>query len=143
MIITDNLYVDLYFLCWKTLHILQIFSLRGEIISKLVTMLMIALFFRVDRPIHRGREGNGIWINDGAALVVDQTGVSAPVVDMFRQAGLKPVGIYIHGSDKITHDGATYRFPKRDLVGVLQVLLQNRRLKIASGPLSDTLASEL
>jgi len=79
----------------------------------------------------------------GAALVVDATGVGAPVVDTFRQAGLKPIAIYIHGGDKITHEGATYRVPKRDLVGVLQVLLQNQRLKIAPGPLSDTLASEL
>ena len=79
----------------------------------------------------------------GAALVVDQTGVGAPVVDMFVQAGLKPVGIYIHGGDKATHEGNTWRVPKRDLVAVLQVLLQNQRLKIAPGPLSDILASEM
>jgi hypothetical protein len=78
-----------------------------------------------------------------AGLVVDATGVGAPVVDMFRQAGLKPIAIYIHGGDRVTHEGNTYRVPKRDLVGVLQVLLQNQRLKIAPGPLSDTLASEL
>lgn len=83
----------------------------------------------------------------GAVLVVDQTGVGAPVVDMFVQSGLKPEGIYIHGGDKSTHEatyeGATWRVPKRDLVGVLQVLLQNQRLKIAPGPLSDILASEM
>ena len=32
-----------------------------------------------------------------ASLVVDQTGVGAPVVDLFRQAGLKPIGVQIHG----------------------------------------------
>jgi hypothetical protein len=31
----------------------------------------------------------------------------------------------------MSRDGAAYRVPKRDLVGVLQVLLQSRRLKIA------------
>ncbi len=79
----------------------------------------------------------------GAALVVDATGVGAPVVDAFRQAGLKPIAIYIHGGDRVTRDGDTYRVSKRDLVGVLQVLLQNQRLKIARGPLSDTLANEM
>jgi hypothetical protein len=74
-------------------------------------------------------------------LVIDGTGVGRPVVDML--ASLKPVAIYIHGGDKVSHEGGTYRVPKRDLVGVLQVLLQNQRLKIAPGPLSDILATEM
>ena len=78
-----------------------------------------------------------------AYLVVDQTGVGAPVVDMFIEADLKPVGIYIHGGAKTTHEGDSYNVPKRDLVSILQVLLQNQRLKIAPGPLSDILASEM
>jgi len=80
---------------------------------------------------------------EGSSLVVDQTGVGAPVVDMFEQAGLKPIGVLIHGGDRVTHEGSTWRVPKRDLVGVLQVLLQNQRLKVAPGPLSDTLAKEM
>jgi len=80
---------------------------------------------------------------EGAVLVVDQTGVGAPVVDMFNQAALKPIGVLIHGGDRVTHEGSTWRVPKRDLVGVLQVLLQNQRLKVAPGPLSDTLAKEM
>jgi hypothetical protein len=67
-----------------------------------------------------------------AALVVDQTGVGAPVVDLFNQAGLNPVGVMIHGGDKATHEGESWRVPKRDLAGVLQVLLQSERLKISS-----------
>ena len=78
-----------------------------------------------------------------AALVVDATGVGAPVVNMFTRSGLEPIGIYIHGGDRATHEGSTWRVPKRDLVGVLQVLLQNQRLKIAPGPLSGTLADEM
>jgi len=80
---------------------------------------------------------------EGAALVIDQTGVGAPVVDMFNQAALKPIGVLIHGGDRVTQEGSTWRVPKRDLVGVLQVLLQNQRLKVAPGPLSDTLAKEM
>jgi len=67
-----------------------------------------------------------------ASLVVDQTGVGAPVVDLFEQAGLKPVGVLIHGGDKASNEGESWRVPKRDLVGVLQVLLQTGRLKVAS-----------
>ena len=81
---------------------------------------------------------------EGASLVVDQTGVGAPVVDMFEQAGLNPIGIYIHGGDRVTNERDTYRVPKRDLVGVLQVLLQNGRLKVASElELADVLIREM
>lgn len=95
----------------------------------------------------------------GSTLVVDGTGVGAPIVDLLNQAGLKPVTIHIHGGDKVTQDeseqaagrakgwvmGASRRWgcPKKDLVATLQVLLQNKRLKIAAGPLSDILATEM
>jgi hypothetical protein len=68
---------------------------------------------------------------NNAVLVVDQTGVGQPVVDSFRKSGLKPIGIMIHGGDRATNEGNTWRVPKRDLVGVLQVLLQNSRLKVS------------
>jgi len=67
-----------------------------------------------------------------SALVLDRTGCGVPVFDMFTKAGLKPVGISIHGGDAVTHDGDSWRVPKRDLVGILQVLLQTNRLKVAS-----------
>lgn len=79
-----------------------------------------------------------------AALVVDQTGVGAPVVDLFRQAGLDLVGVLIHGGDKVSREGCTWRVPKRDLVGSLQVLFQSSRLKISKKlPLAPVLQSEL
>jgi len=80
---------------------------------------------------------------ESSYLVVDQTGVGAPVVDMFKQRALRPIGVLIHGGDRITREGNTWRVPKRNLVGIMQVLLQNERLKIAPGPLSDTLAKEM
>ena len=67
-----------------------------------------------------------------ATLVVDQTGCGRPVFDLFEMARLNPIGIYIHGGDAVTHEANVYRVPKRDLVGVLQVLLQTGRLKVAS-----------
>ncbi len=79
-----------------------------------------------------------------ADLVVDQTGVGAPVVDLFRQAGLDPVGVLIHGGDKASSEGGTWRVPKRDLVGSLQVLFQGGRLKISKKlPLASALQAEL
>jgi hypothetical protein len=38
-------------------------------------------------------------------LVVDQTGVGRPVVDMLRAAELKPVAVTITGGDAVTRDG--------------------------------------
>jgi hypothetical protein len=95
----------------------------------------------------------------GAELVIDSTGVGAAVADMFRQVGMRPICVHIHAGTKTTRDdskvvagrakgwvmGASrdYGVPKADLVAVLQVLLQNQRLKIAHGPLSDVLTSEM
>jgi hypothetical protein len=77
-------------------------------------------------------------------LVVDGTGVGAPVVDMFLHRGLKPVPIYITGADRISRLGRITRVPKRDLVSVLQVLFQTGRLRIATElELASMLVTEL
>lgn len=77
-------------------------------------------------------------------LVIDQTGCGRPVFDMFKMAGLRPIGIQIHGGDKANSEGDTWRVPKRDLVGLLQVLFQSGRLKISKKlQLAATLQSEL
>ena len=77
-------------------------------------------------------------------LVVDKTGVGAPVTDMLRDARLNPVAVTITGGDSVTKDGRSYRVPKRDLVSVAQVLLQSRRLEIARAlPEAQTLINEL
>jgi hypothetical protein len=83
-------------------------------------------------------------LKGNAALVIDQTGVGAPVVDLFRQIGLNPIGVLIHGGDKVSNEDGIWRVPKRDLVGTLQVLFQAERLKIASKlPLASILQIEL
>ncbi len=77
-------------------------------------------------------------------LVVDQTGVGRPVVDMLRAADLSPVAITITGGDAVSRDRQEFRTPKRDLVSVVQVLLQSDRLKIARAlPEAHTLTAEL
>src|SRR5207249_5557674 len=83
-------------------------------------------------------------LSQQSALVVDATGVGRPVVDLLTQARLAPVAVSIHGGDQVTHEGHHWRVPKRDLVAVLQVLLQTERLKVAEAlQLSQVLVLEL
>ena len=78
------------------------------------------------------------------ALVVDKTGVGAPVVDMFRKAGLRPTAITITGGNTVTVGDGGYHVPKRDLVTTLQVLFQSGGLKVAGGlKLAPVLVEEL
>lgn len=66
------------------------------------------------------------------ALVADATGVGRPVVDLLRRAGLRPVPVVVHAGRQHTVDEWGYHaVPKRVLVGVAQVLLQDRRLRFA------------
>lgn len=64
--------------------------------------------------------------------MVDQTGTGAPVVDLFNQAGLNPVGVMIHAGADVKNEGRTWKVPKRDLIAVLVVLFQTGRLKISA-----------
>jgi hypothetical protein len=70
----------------------------------------------------------------GATLVVDQTGVGRAVVDMIcrarPRATLRP--ITITGGHSVVAEGPGWHVPKKELVGVLQVLLQSRRLQVSS-----------
>lgn len=86
----------------------------------------------------------------GSMLVVDQTGVGRAVVDMLTAAmtgrvTCQMLPVTITAGQAVTEgEGGQVRVPKKELVGVLQVLLQTRRLKVASG-LKDaaTLVREL
>jgi hypothetical protein len=79
-------------------------------------------------------------------LLVDKTGVGAAVLDSFTHARIGAVAITLHGGSSVTRDPqrAGYRVPKRDLITVTQVLLQNGRLKIANRlPDAEILKKEL
>lgn len=79
-----------------------------------------------------------------SALLVDKTGVGAAVVDSFRQAGVNPLSVTIHGGSSVTPEPQGFRVPKRDLVAAVQTLLQSGRLKIAESlELAPTLKQEL
>ncbi len=79
-------------------------------------------------------------------LIVDTTGVGAPVFDLlYERAQASPVfGITITGGDQVASDSTHYRVPKRDLVSSLNVLLQTKRLRFASAmPEAQILRHEL
>jgi hypothetical protein len=85
---------------------------------------------------------------EGTQLIVDGTGVGRAVTDMilqhpgFRGTWVRAVTITA-GNDE-TYSGAYWKVPKRNLVGVVQVLLQSKRLKIAAElPDTQVLVSEL
>ena len=81
--------------------------------------------------------GAGIQsMRPNVSLVLDATGVGAAVADLFAEARL-PVDLQfvtIHGGDQVTRDAVRgWRTPKRDLVGVVAVALQNGTLEVAEG----------
>jgi hypothetical protein len=80
-------------------------------------------------------------------LVVDATGVGAPVVDLLREAGLhaRVVAVTITGADGVSRrPNGDWLVPKRDLVTGLQLMLQQEELRIASGiRAGDVLVKEL
>ncbi|HVK09898.1 MAG TPA: hypothetical protein VM597_14100, partial [Gemmataceae bacterium] len=85
-----------------------------------------------------------------AFLVADQTGVGRAVVDILTEA-LDGNGtcqfcqVTITAGHEVTlSEAGRFRVPKRELVGVLQVLLPTRRLRIAQAlPEAAILAKEL
>jgi hypothetical protein len=79
-------------------------------------------------------------------LAVDETGVGRAVTDMIRrarpQAIIRPITII--AGHAVVPDDAGWHVPKKELVSVLQVLLQSRRLQVARGlPMAPVLVREL
>ena len=75
----------------------------------------------------------GIALAGQCALVVDGTGVGAPVVDMLRRAGLgcEVTAVTITGGEKESRSGAGWNVPKRDLISGVQLGLEKGELRIA------------
>ncbi len=83
---------------------------------------------------------------ENTLLVVDQTAVGRPVADAFRRSPLRAAirGVLVAAGASRTHQGGTYRVPKRELASVLQLALQQRRLRVpAALPHAQTLCDEL
>lgn len=85
-------------------------------------------------------------LSEDVSLVVDATGVGAPVVDMFIEAGLEPFAVTFTAGHKVTigKKPRAYGVPKKDLVAVAVVALQNGTLNIAKElKHAETLRKEL
>ncbi|MEO7652912.1 MAG: hypothetical protein ABIZ80_20815 [Bryobacteraceae bacterium] len=69
----------------------------------------------------------------GCTLVMDATGVGAPVLDMLRAAGLRcPIeAVIMTGGDTESHAGGRWHVPKRDLVTGLQAMLEEEELAMS------------
>jgi hypothetical protein len=67
------------------------------------------------------------------ALVVDGTGVGAPVVDLLRGArlGCELSAVTITGGDREGQNGNVWSVPKRDLIAGVQLALEQGELRIA------------
>lgn len=63
-------------------------------------------------------------------VVCDGTGVGRAIVDMFRETDLALVPVSIHGGEANAWEGGYWHVAKKHLVGIVQVLLQTKRLKI-------------
>src|SRR5215213_8235568 len=93
-------------------------------------------------------------LDASVTLVVDQTGVGRPVVDLLRDAALpcRLVPVMITGGQTVSQTEEQvgwvkeigFHVPKRDLVGVLAVLLQSERIRVAQDlPAAQLLVQEL
>ena len=78
-------------------------------------------------------------------LVVDATGLGAPVVELLRAERLpcRLIPAQITGGLEEGSDGVYYRVPKRDLITGLQVLIEQWPFEIADGPDAELLVQEL
>jgi hypothetical protein len=83
---------------------------------------------------------------DKTTLAVDGTGVGVAVVDLFRAEKINAEfrAISITGGSTVNRTGDVFFVPKRDLVGCVQLALQNRILKTSPALVeAATLMSEL
>ena len=79
-----------------------------------------------------------------ATLVLDKTGVGAPIADLFRAGWIRPVEITITGGQTASAVPGGYHVPKRDLVFSLLGIYQSGRYTVANGlKLSEALMNEL
>jgi hypothetical protein len=89
----------------------------------------------------------GVAPLSGSALCVDRTGVGVAVTDLLRRArpAARLVPVTISGGTQTTcGEGGCWSVPKRELAGILGVLLGTRRLQVSPAlPLAQVLAREL
>jgi hypothetical protein len=89
---------------------------------------------------------NAANLKDNYTLIADATGVGKPVVDYMRKEGINTVPIIITGGSQATYNKEIggWNVPKKELVSVVQLVLQNRTLQFANTiPQLDLMIQEL
>lgn len=76
-------------------------------------------------------------------LNIDATGVGQPVVDLLKEAGLRPIPVYLTGGQKELHIDGEIHLAKALLVSNLQVLLQTHRVHLPDTAEARALTEEL
>lgn len=71
-------------------------------------------------------------LRGNATLIVDATGVGRPVVQMMEEMGLAPVSVLVTGGTRESmDDDGIYHVPKKIIITSLQMVFQERRIKVA------------
>lgn len=81
-----------------------------------------------------------------STLVVDATGVGAPVLDLLRRARLecRLIGVTITGGERQASGPDGWRVPKRDLISGLQIRLESGEVRMSKAVrMGPTLVKEL
>jgi hypothetical protein len=80
-----------------------------------------------------GRIVRSVQAEGWCTLVVDATGVGAPVVDLLRRGGLGcgMTAVTITGGERAAAVAGGWHVPKKDLVAGLAVMLEEGRLRVA------------
>jgi hypothetical protein len=64
-------------------------------------------------------------------LVIDESGLGAPMFDLLEEAKLYPTGVTIIGGPEWSGNGRHYRVPLNDLITVIELAMEQRTLGFA------------
>lgn len=80
------------------------------------------------------------------SIVMDATGVGAPVKDLLRRArtGTPLIPVTLTGGERVTSSYGVHHVPRQDLLSMLRVVLEQRRIAISNAcPAAAGLRAEL
>lgn len=80
------------------------------------------------------------------SIVMDATGVGAPVKDLLRKArtGTPLIPVTLTAGERVTSSYGVHHVPRHDVLSMLRVVLEQRRIAISRGcPAAANLRSEL
>ena len=71
-------------------------------------------------------------LRERGSLIVDASGLGAPVISMLEEDRLKPVSIVITAGDVASETKDGFHVPRRHIIGVLMAVFQSARLKVSA-----------